>query len=210
MANVCWSNIRIKGSKESLDMLQSEFEKAFKLDQKKTAENTWLGNLLLHMGYTMEDINSEKTPQCRGHITYFEREDKNSIQIDTDSDWVPYIEVFQVFVDKYTPEHGAKIFYNAEERGCGVFWTNDPELKDVYCIDADGLDLLPDEYSYLKNTLDSYNVEEKDLMDCLKRFVGLECNMNELVQESLIKMGNLTDERAWFSAEKYEWQEING
>lgn len=131
---------------------------------------SWLGNLVLASGITKSDPeegeyldeNGEEI-KCRGWIEDLEMDEDivgdrsiPCIRIQTETAWGPMVKLFKLILDKYYPE--GRIVYSAVEPGCGVYETNDENLKGK---------------TYL-NTGDviNENVSEKEIMEYAKEEFG--------------------------------------
>lgn len=208
MANNCDTTVNIHGSKEDLDTLEKAFNQAFDVKTDNMYEKYWMGRLLLHVGYTMEDINAGRAPRCRGTVTYFERENDGFV-INTDTAWVPMLECFRVFADRLLKrKDSVEIVYSAEEPGCGIYFTNDPLKAGTYRVDAYNMEMTPEGCRCLSKTMYEEYVTESRLKTALEKFVGHSGEVDCLICEANEKLDTLTDGKAGFKAHKFEWQEI--
>lgn len=138
MPNWCSTNIRISGKKNDINRLYKRFSEAIELDDGDrkpgyfTSDLThygqhWLGNLLLYIGEDVENTNI----RCRGTVSYYELcDDGEGITIQTDTAWVPMIQVFVKFKNKYAPN--AEISFCAEEPGCELYWRSDDSWEKYF------------------------------------------------------------------------------
>ena len=212
MANLCWTVITVQSGKDYLDKLQKEFDAAFEKGSQELGVKTHLTKLLEHIGYKLDGDclkkDGKQAPEHRGEIAYIERTSDEELMLDMESDWVPMLGCIVRFVDEFIPEDEVQIFYRAEEPGCGILWTNDPDYDGVYCFNSD-LDSLDKEYKCLK-TLENAGsyVDEATLKKCLKKFVGHDGSICRLISDANSKLNRLTDGQAWICADQYQWQEI--
>ena len=138
MPNWCFTQIHISGKKKNIQELYERFSNVIERDDggQRVGEYTsslsrygkrWLGNLLLAVG---ENVETTKI-RCRGTVEYYELgADGDEISIQTETAWVPMLQCFVKFVNKYAPD--AEITYCAEEPGCELYWKNDDAWEDYY------------------------------------------------------------------------------
>ena len=126
MANICMTSIRITGEKEKIEPMWQEFEKVMDNDK-----DMWLGSLLIHAGKTPGECGIS----CRGNVVGSDYS-PGCISIDTDTAWTPMLGVFKVFADKFCGEGEYNMLYHAEEAGCDIFTTNDPDYEGSWVIDV--------------------------------------------------------------------------
>lgn len=134
MPNWCYTNITISHETET------EIEKLGKLIDEWTSKDymengfghDWLGNVVLGSGVGTVDTDAKTDLRCRGSITYREV-NGNQITMSTETAWAPMLKMWLKIIDKYLP--GAELIYSAEEFGCGICTTNDPDLVGKYVID---------------------------------------------------------------------------
>ena len=143
MSNWCFSRVTVKAPKPSIDRIESEMEAAMSADPYHTDfGEMWLGNLLGHIG--MLDASGRGCDlRYRGWVDDFQRTDEREIELSTESAWGPHISCIQAFARHYAPE--AEVLYDAEETGCGLFWTNDPEMIGRVRIEAFDVEGVPEE-----------------------------------------------------------------
>lgn len=134
MPNWCFSSYVIEGRKKELQSLHSKMKRLEKR-KKSLVENgfgkTWLGNLVTRLGGDWQEV------YCRGSWSDL---DWNGaiLRFNTETAWGPMTEVFN-FIKSIYPS--LEIYYMAEEKGNGVFITNDTEgrfFSDRYYLDSDG------------------------------------------------------------------------
>ena len=151
MPNWCFSRVQITGPENEIKVLNDEFEKAFKIDQVENSwGKTWLGNLVLHLKKDWQEI------PCRGEICYYDHSEPDKISLDVETAWAPLLRPIILMVDEYAPN--ADIIYTAEEPGCCLFVSNDPEVAGRICIETEEEDL--EDYELWGLTKDQY----KDMM----------------------------------------------
>ena len=176
-------------------------EKAFEEGKLQTGKaNNWLGYLLLHIGYSADNL----PVSCRGSVTYHEiSEDGTYLFLVTETDWIPLLQVFLLFIRKYAPK--AELIYSAEEPGCDVFCTNDPAHEEyMIMLHVDGND-LPEALRGFDGT--DICIYAKDLKEILFQLYPEEKNLQtkEDKMKELIKRFNKEHhETAWI----YEYQYV--
>ena len=204
MPNWCYSNITIYHNDE--EKLKAFFNKIEEWRKKPFKENDfdtytlgWLGNIVGNSGLAewkaRENGREDFVPNiaCRGSLQTFEL-DGNRININTETAWVPMLDMWQRLVDKYLPD--ADIWYTAEESGCGLYCTNDPDVIGKYYID---LWESPDEF--IKETSE-YEATEDYTIKFLQRVL----KTKESDIQKLLKMADDIEEQ-WFSIN--QWQECD-
>lgn len=188
MANNCFTDYVIEGDQQEL---QSLYEALQRIDTKAELKTTsgfgsrWLGNLVTEIGGDWNNV------YCRGTVDWYELED-NQLQILTDTAWVPMNEVFDFIVEKFP---GLEYYYQAEEPGCELFWTNDTAgihfSKYIVRLSKDGygeeeyFETLENAFKYVS---DNFGVEIKSEEDIRKLNEDLDekggddyCYFNEFV-----------------------------
>ena len=128
MPNWCRTRISFRNTAEKLKALDVAFREATKPSPENVkVGHTSLAELLIYMGLSLDDTKHQ------GRISYYWADNKE-IYIETVTAWAPMLAVFRLFADKYAP--GTNIVYTAEEPGCGLYWTNDPEIRNLYYADG--------------------------------------------------------------------------
>lgn len=135
MPNWCCTNMHIYcDDTEKLNNLNSLIDEWTSKDYMDNGfGHHWLGNIVLGSGVGTVDTNKETDLRCRGTLLYKDICGGELI-IETETAWSPMMEMWTKIVDKYLPN--ADLFYTAEEPGCGIFYTNDPDYVDKYVIDS--------------------------------------------------------------------------
>ena len=130
MPNWCNTSMTIEGQKEEI---QSIHRKIKEWTSKNYVENdfgeNWLGNIVVGAGF------SYKLLACRGLITSMDegktaRQDKPGIyyfQVQYESAWTDINKTWEIILKRHAPN--CKIYYVAEELGCGYYVTNDRDGK---------------------------------------------------------------------------------
>ena len=203
MPNWCYTNITIVHPSEQ--KIKEFFKKIDSWSKTTYSKNgfdcpgagiRWLGNIVGNAG--LSEIPEGKTDfvpniRCRGSITDLSY-DGNHIHINTETAWAPMLDMWQRLVDKYLPD--ADIWYTAEESGCGLYCTNDPDVIGKYYID---LWELPDEF--IKETSE-YEATEDYTIKFLQRVL----KTKETDIQKLLKMADDIEEQ-WFSIN--QWKECD-
>ncbi len=141
MPNWCMTEYCVKGKSSQIKKLDDLFRKIEKEnlsgDNKQGFGNSWLGNLLIGVGYSFDEVckrinykNCEV--RCRGWLEYFDDFDDEDFEeggddmeycFSVESAWYRPTGLFEVIKDKLNID--AKFYYCSEETGCEVFETND-------------------------------------------------------------------------------------
>lgn len=191
MPNWCYTDYVIEGDKKELRTL---YETLQRLDTKAELKTTsgfgsrWLGNLVTELGGDWEKV------YCRGSIDWYDMED-DQLKIMTETAWGPMTEVFDFIIEKFP---GLSYYYQAEEPGCELYWTNDTSgihfckylvrlCKDGY-DESEYFDELDNVFEYIS---DRFNMEIATIQDIQKLSEELEeretddyCYLNEFVNPS--------------------------
>lgn len=124
--------------------------------------NGWLGNQILEYELgSVKDNNFIHEYQCRGCIENIDNEiefinDSYHFSISQYTAWIPMVKMWQeIIMRHYVDNNGnsyIQIYYQAEEPGCSLYWTNDN--KGYYYPELYTLDCCLSEKSYL---FDNYN-----------------------------------------------------
>ena len=193
MPNWCYTNITInhydKAKLEDLSKKISDWShKQFCDTGENGFRDGWLGNIVGNSG--IADPMKDGSPRCRGTLTsiYYEHE---QINLSTETAWAPMMQMWQMIIDKYLPD--ADITYSAEESGCDLFCTNDPDLTGKYYIDVWE---PPEEF---ENEEGDYEADEDYAIKFLQRVLKTdEPDINKLFE----KLNDIEDN--WFSINKWQ------
>ena len=133
--------------------------------------SSWLGNfyILFGIGTYEQLVGTEqgKLCHCRGSFYYIDDPNSeyingefiegefnsSSFNIATSDAWGPALQLWQLIINKnYSDEFGPliDIYYQAEEPGCELYYTNDPEGRfycDQYNMDI-SVSLIPNVYKF--------------------------------------------------------------
>lgn len=179
MPNWCSTSYTIDGDKKQLkklyNVLLAAEDPAFKVFSDF---DYWLGNIPILLG---ENPLDDKTNwDCRGWIECMDKDDDDIIYLSTESAWSPSVSMFNKIIDDYFP--GLDFTYIAEEPGCGLYMTNDPDYDKMYHCDVgikDGDTFFDDcTYDGIKNFI------EKKLGKNFEGFDDLLKYLSELDLES--------------------------
>ena len=189
MPNWCYTNITINGNENDLKVFNKLLDQWTSRDYMKNGfGHNWLGNIVLGSGIGTVDINPETDIRCRGVITQKQLCD-DMLDIQTETAWGPMLDMWVKLVEKFIPD--ADITYAAEEGGCGIFCTNDPDLVGKYVVD-----------SWTGNIESDWEMEEKALIEILQKLM----NTNET---DIDKLNSLLYEREYdISINKWEYKEV--
>ena len=178
MPNWCSTEISIRASKESLDKLEKEIEKATSINPPRADfGEKWLGNLLLHIGVPEDEILHGK-PRCRGALYYVNRLHDKELYLETETAWSPNVKCIDMFAKHF--DAAAEVTYSATENGCCLYWTNDPDQTDM--VDGDWSDDIPEDMKELLQA--SCGAPLESVMLELKDYCGKECaTLSEYAQQ---------------------------
>ena len=175
MPNWCYTDYVIEGDKKELQTL---YETLQRLDTKTELKTTsgfggrWLGNLVTELGGDWEKI------YCRGSIDWYDMED-DQLKILTETAWGPMTEVFDFITEKFP---SLTYYYQAEEPGCELYWSNDTEglhfYKYVVRLCKDGYD----ECEYFETQEEAFEYISKNFNTEIKSFSDVE-HLNEMLEE---------------------------
>ena len=196
MANCCCSNVRIDASRESIDKLMIEFEKAFELDG-----GSWLGNLIKHIGEG-DRIDKDEDYSCRGHISDICRENETQINLFVETAWIPILNCIKIFCDHFVDD--AELLYSSIEEGCEIYLTNIPELAEMYYVDFYSDIPVPKKFKALEEL---YEVSEKDLKHILVGILEHDDKIENLIKELCDIIYN-DYESICLSINKFQYQDI--
>lgn len=130
MPNWCSTDFRIV-RQESDGGIKPLYDFIKKDMYEKCNGRLWLGDLV-EKGLDTDPAKGKYL--CRGHIYDVSLYSDEEICICTETAWEPSTELFFDLCKKFVP--GATVYYIAEEPGCGVYCTNDPDYEGKYCVDS--------------------------------------------------------------------------
>lgn len=205
MPNWCYSNITItshdKPACKKLNGLLDEW------GNKDYTENgfggMWLGNILGNSGVDEMTADGDFHYRCRGTLCdheYSEDADSAWIHLNTETAWGPMLQMWVQICKKYLPD--AEITYSAEESGCGVYVTNDPDLKGKYYLDI--WDPISGSAGDYEESDDALN--EDELNDVLNGILGYDCPIDTLIQDFQNRYGEQAALHQWETLELEECQ----
>ena len=201
MTNWCSTHVSLFcDSENNARALYTEFEKATASNPLETDfGNKWLGYLLMHCGYTEEQIVNHGVCHCRGAIWDICL-DKTKIDIDIESARMPALGPIKAMIDKFCPN--TKILYEAIEAEQGIFCSNDPRQVGRYYFDLEiGKDDRENDIMELfEEGINFYDEEELHLM--LKRTLGKDGDIESLLEE-LEEMWQ--DSHTYVSYQQYQY-----
>lgn len=191
MANWCSTKIIITHeSEEKIEELEKLLKNCMRTNYMENGFGlNWLGNIVGNSGIGTVDTGKQTDLRCRGYVDYINR-CENELTINTETAWVPMLEMWVKLLEKYLPD--AEMIYNAEEYGCGICCTNDPDLIGKYVLDS-----WDDEIE------SEYEMDSETLVKFLQEFM----NVTETDVEKLL---SLTYERDYeFSIHQWEEKEVS-
>ena len=173
MPNWCYTNIHFVNEDKK------EIKKLYKLIGDWTSKDamesgfglTWLGNVVLNSGIGTINTNPDTDISCRGSISDYSITEEQLVVV-TETAWSPMLEMWVKIVDKHSPE--TEIYYTAEELGCEILCTNDPDVDGKYYLDSwdeeyECYDCIDEEslIPILQSYLDTDESEINSLIDLL-------------------------------------------
>ncbi len=152
MPNWCFTDVAVSGDEQELKTLFDKMRELENMDKARVENGfgtTWLGCLIDALGGNWNGI------YCRGWWSNLDG-DKGQITFSIESAWSPSTEVFSFLQDKF---HSLKIYYYAEEEGCGVYVTNDSDSvffsqRFITKINSEDCDYMEE---YFENKEDAIN-----------------------------------------------------
>lgn len=131
MPNWCDTTYKCVGDPKQLRLLYDAIKKNAKrkIPRVKNGFGTlWLGCIIDQLGGDWE------TYRCRGEITDFNLEDDGILVINQNTAWCEQ-EGFRQFIEKKFP--GITVYYQEQESGCEVFFTNSFEyFPEKFLLDS--------------------------------------------------------------------------
>ena len=205
MPNWCYTIIKLYNTPEKITALDKALQEAQKEWRVKSDFGSmWLGNLLVHMGYSKDEVVNGDI-RCRGSITDISVS-KEEINLATETAWSPMLQVIRLFADKFAPD--TEITYTAEEPGCELYWTNDPDYEGTYYADG----YLDGEYEHLYELTDcSPNTVARTLEDELK-LPKTEDESDKYIQELCKRLNEkmeVEDPDLYLTLNQYQYVELS-
>lgn len=183
MPNWCYSSVTIHS--EKADVLEKELKEALSKNPAKAEfGNSWLGNLLLHLGHKTEDVRKENVARCRGSVDWWDRLAKDEISLQTESAWVPHLECVEMFAKHYDLD--AEVIYTADEPNKDIYWTNDPAVVGDIYVNSNADELGGKWRELIEDCADR---PVRTVIPVLAEFLGIPCK-TEMAGGSLV----VTDE----------------
>lgn len=197
MPNWCFTNLKIESDNKSViekigKAMEDALSKRYLPDEPYYLDN-WLGNLLCYTGMTVEEVN-ESEIRCRGSVDYLETAG-DEIVMDLSTAWSPQLGAVKKFLEHLeVPEDSVHLFYTAEEPGCDIFCTNDPDIEGTYTLDDCDSDTL-------------YELSESEFRDAMAEKFGEHDEIRNLPIDDLISWAY--DEFDTFSAHRFDYEDID-
>lgn len=126
MPNICSTYVKITARPHKI---QQMYDIVNKVAENSDYTGRWTGNILKALGYSEEYISSHW--YTRGWVDYAEIKDENTLEVWVEDAWSPHLTAFVKLANRFGAD---ELIYSAEEPGCEIYITNDPELvgKPVY------------------------------------------------------------------------------
>ena len=174
MTNWCMTRIQIRHEdKNKLAEFKEIIENCTK---QNLAENgfgpKWLGNIVLHEGLGTISENISTDVKCRGSLVDMYLDAADGLIVDTETAWLPCLNLWSKLLEKYLPD--AELIYIADEPGCDLFITNDPDYVDKYYLDV---------FEDVNGLESNWEIPEVELISLLKELLQSECDsLDELME----------------------------
>lgn len=198
MPNWCFTDITIYHEDENaLEDFNIKLDKWISKDYMENGfGHKWLGNIVGNSGIGTIDMGENTDIRCRGLLLDNDLCD-NRLHIQTETAWTPMLLMWAKLIDKYLP--GAELIFSAEEGGCGLYVTNDPDLEGKYVIDC---------FDYDKYKIENDSeVSEKYVKEVLQQLLNTtETDIDKLMD--LFKKSDFTDGiyiNKWEHSDISEW-----
>lgn len=161
MPNWCYSHITIYSKdKEAVTDLHSKIcnwlEAPTLMPDAWDGDSSWLGNILLHAGFSEEDVSDRRKLNCRGNIEdgpedVYELDGYSCFCFTTETAWAAMIEIWYKLLNKLYPGKDIRIAYSASEHNEAEYYHWDPENlfykgEDFYidyCLECLDLNNMP-------------------------------------------------------------------
>ena len=195
MPNWCNTSITfqtVDNSQQSYNAIKSLYDNINKyLESDKDVSlypnsfhNGWLGNQVLEYGLaSVKDNNFTCECECRGCIENIDDEisstdDKYYFMISQYAAWIPMVKMWQEIIMRHYVDNNGNpyihVYYQAEEPGCVLYWTNDnvgyfyPELYTLDCC-LSGKSYLFDNYNSDIEYEQPYFNSDKEALEFINR-----------------------------------------
>ena len=196
MPNWCYTTITINHEDENkLKELENKIDELTSYNYTDNGFGLkWLGNIVGNSGIGTINENSETDLRCRGSITYIENFGEQII-IDTETAWTPMLRMWVKLLEKYLPD--AELIYSAQECGCEIYSTNDPDMVGKYIIDI---------WDYDEIGMESeWDATESSVVEFLQDLLKTE---NNHIDE-LLKMFEESDLTEHMTVHKWDYDEVD-
>lgn len=138
-----------------------------------SASKNWYGYLAVYSGRFYDCYS------CRGAIESVDLDEANNeVTIFAEDAWAPHPQLLVDFVHDYDEE--AQIYYTAEEPGCEIYCTNDPDEVGHIYIECDFNGLSPEWERFIDRHEDC---RQDDLVEDLCKMLGKKGTLEELTKE---------------------------
>lgn len=159
----------------------------------------WLGNFCLNSGVgfwdgDMRDKDGENL-FCRGSLFDWEL-DGTYVYIGEESAWSPAMRMWRLICEKHNFD--CEIEFFAEECGCCLYATNDPNLEGTYEIDV-----FRDPPEWFKDA----DTEHEASLESAVEFLQKALRTDETDLDKLREMEKKSDDCDWFSVHEWEHSE---
>lgn len=202
MPNWCYTRITFKHNTEQEAKRFMDLVLSWKKDAAVNGFGEgWLGNIAINSGVgdfhggNITDKNGNDL-FCRGSLN-FEELNGNYVEISEDSAWEPAMRLWRLVCEKHNFD--CEIEFWAEEPGCVLYATNDPDLEGTYEIDV--FDDPPEWFG------DAECVHEASLETVIE-FLQDALKTDETDYDKLREMEKQSEDCDWFSINEWGHSDI--
>lgn len=206
MPNWCSTKITIhcKSEQDALRFADTIESSLKSVKMKNGFGDTWLGNILLNLDLaTVQRGEYEETIKtdyrCRGTVLDL-FQSSNEVTIYTDTAWSPMLKMWTAVADKILGEGNYEKYYTAEEPGCELYGTNDPNMVGRVFID------FFDNYEVLEKAFEDCDQSEEEFIEDAQRFMKTdEKDFYKLVK--MLESGEYGESISVHKYEYYSWED---
>mgnify|MGYP002524037035 CR=1 FL=1 len=182
MANLCSTIYKCVGDEKELSELYNLIKKSCE------SGNISIYSILKEMGFDHDNLG------CRGDIIYYDFSD-NILTIDQSTAWCEQ-EDFRICIESKYPD--VKVFYEEEEPGCDVYYTNDMTG-----------DYFPERFLLDGEDVHEYFSNAKDAIDYLRDEFGINASgeTEEEIQAAIDEYAEEQGDDFWMNIHEFKYVE---
>ena len=135
MSNYCATYITINGDEKQVRTLYQFMEWAYE-KASKTKRISEIGDLLGVVDIRNGSVYKRETDQyisSRSSVEQLNYDGANELGISVGDAWCPQLGIYKLLQEKFAPD--CELIFIAEEPGCDVYVTNDPEYIDKWIVE---------------------------------------------------------------------------